>query len=137
VVVIMAIVAAVVVPQFSSTTDDAMLSAAGANLATLRSVIQSYQLQHRSRPPTVDGSTQLLEVLLTNTRVDGSIAADGEFGPYLTEFPENPLTGVNTVKSTTKTTIDLADVTANNSGGWLYNETTGHIWLDSDPGFDM
>jgi type II secretion system protein G len=137
VVVIMAVLAAVVVPQFASSTDDAKMSTAEFNLSTLRSIIQTYRGQHHGALPTVDGTTNLLEELLQKTAASGTLDANGAYGPYLVEFPENPFTGINTVTATTKTTIASGDVTANDAGGWLYNASTGQIWLDSKPGFDM
>ena len=136
VVVIMAILAVVVVPQFASSTDDAKMSTAEFNLSTLRSIVQTYRGQHNGAMPTVDGTTNLIEELLQKTAADGTLDANGAYGPYLVEFPENPFTQVNTVTATASTTMASGDVTAGDAGGWLYNATTGQIWLDSDPGFD-
>lgn len=137
VVVIMAVLAAVVVPQFASSTDDARMSTAEFNLSTLRSIIQTYRGQHHGALPTIDGTSNLLEELLQTTTANGAIDASGAYGPYLVEFPENPFTGNNIVTATANTTITATDVTAGDAGGWLYNTTTGQIWLDSDPGYDM
>jgi prepilin-type N-terminal cleavage/methylation domain-containing protein len=46
VVIILAILAAIAIPQFSSSTADAQLSALDANLATMRSAIEQYRAQH-------------------------------------------------------------------------------------------
>jgi prepilin-type N-terminal cleavage/methylation domain-containing protein len=136
VVVILAVLAAVVVPQFTS-RDDARMSTAQFNLNTLRSVIEAFRIQHHGALPQVDETSKLLEELLQKTAANGAIDANGEYGPYLVEFPENPFTGINSVTATAKSTITSGDVTVNNAGGWLFNEATGQIWLDSDPGFDM
>ncbi|MFV1968902.1 MAG: prepilin-type N-terminal cleavage/methylation domain-containing protein [Pirellulaceae bacterium] len=136
VVVIMAILAAVVVPQFASSTDDAKISTAEFNLSTLRSILQTYRGQHNGTLPTVDGTTNLPEQLLQKTAKSGTLDVNGAYGPYLLEFPDNPFTGNNTVVATANTTMTSGDVTANDAGGWMFNETTGQIWLDSDPGFD-
>jgi prepilin-type N-terminal cleavage/methylation domain-containing protein len=137
VVVIMAVLAAVVIPQFSASTDDAKSSTAQFNLSTLRSLVQTYRAQHRGALPKVDATTNLLSELLKKTAANGTVDANGAYGPYLAQFPENSYTGVNTVKATTKTSITATDVTANNAGGWLYNETTGQAWLDSVPGYEQ
>jgi prepilin-type N-terminal cleavage/methylation domain-containing protein len=55
VVVILGILAAVVIPQFTNATDDASLSAARTQLQTLRSQIEVYRAQ-RGGYPTSDGS---------------------------------------------------------------------------------
>src|SRR5918993_605544 len=46
VVIILAVLAAIIVPQFSSATIDAQESALDANLARLRSSIELFQAQH-------------------------------------------------------------------------------------------
>lgn len=137
VVVIMAVLAAVVIPQFSSSTDDAKRSTADFNLSTLRSIIQTYKAQHMSANPTLDAANKALPGLIGKTLQNGTIDAAGPYGPYLVEFPENPFTGKRDVNATTKTVLAPGDVTANNGGGWLYNATTGQIFLDSNPGFDF
>ena len=70
-------------------------------------------------PPTVDGTTKLLEELLQKTARNGTIDANGAYGPYLVEFPENPFTSVNTVKATNQTSIAAGDVTAYEFRGWF------------------
>src|SRR5450759_1499239 len=53
VVIILAILAAIVIPQFSSSTKDAQESALDANLSALRSAIELYKVQHTSYPGAV------------------------------------------------------------------------------------
>ena len=53
VVIILAILAAIVVPQFSAATDDAKLSALDTNLANMRSSIDLYYQQHGKYPGDV------------------------------------------------------------------------------------
>ena len=137
VVVIMAVLAAVVIPQFSASTDDAKKSTGEFNLSTIRSIIQIYKAHHNSKVPTIAGTPPTLTELLVKTKADGTPDTAGPYGPYLVEFPDNPYTNVRDVKVTTKTVLTVADVTAGNAGGWLYNATTGQIFLDSNPGFDF
>jgi len=137
VVVIMAILAAVVVPQFSASTDDAKSSTGEFNLSTVRSIIQTYRGQHSGLLPAFSANT--LPGLTAKTKADGTVDVSGAYGPYLLEIPENPFTGKTVIAATTKTnaTIAAADVTASDAGGWLYNATTGEIFLDSNPGFSF
>lgn len=137
VVVIMAVLAAVVIPQFSSSTDDAKRSTGEFNLSTMRSLIQTYKGQHNGATPVLDVPNKSLTVLLSKTKIDGTIDnTTGMYGPYLVEFPENPFTRSKDVKAIANDPATLGDVTAGNVGGWLYNATTGNIWLDSDPGYN-
>ncbi|UVW28727.1 prepilin-type N-terminal cleavage/methylation domain-containing protein [Massilia sp. H6] len=53
VVIIIAILAAIAIPQFSNTSGDAQEAALDANLNTVRSAIELYRVQHRNSYPTV------------------------------------------------------------------------------------
>ena len=137
VVVIMAVLAAVVIPQFTSSTEDAKRSTGQFNVSTIRSIIQAYKGQHKNSNPPFDATNKTLTVLLNKTKNDGTVDnTNGMYGPYLLSFPENPYTGVRDVKLITNNPAKASDVTAGLAGGWLYNETSGNIWLDSDPGFE-
>lgn len=71
--IILAILAAIVIPQFASTTDDAKLSALDANLSAFRASIDLYYQQHGSYPSAnkSSGSTTC-----PNTGAAGTGAAD-------------------------------------------------------------
>src|SRR3954454_23980231 len=86
VVVIMAILAATIIPQFTESTKDAKASTVKFNLATLRSQIQLYRAQHNG----VNPSATLVE-LTTTTGIDGSqgTGANFPYGPYLRQVPIN------------------------------------------------
>lgn len=51
VVIILAILAAIVIPQFANTTNDAREGALDANLSTLRSAVELYKIQHKNVYP--------------------------------------------------------------------------------------
>ena len=124
VVVIMAILAATIIPQFTDSTKDAKASTVKFNLATLRSQIQLYRAQHNGTNPTAT----LVE--LTQTTDASGTAGTGAtfvFGPYLREIPTNPFTNSKTVKVITTDPAVAADVTS--TDGWIYNATTGNIWI--------
>jgi len=128
VVVILAILAGTVIPQFTASSDDAKDSAALYNLHTLRAQIELYKVQHGGTPPALASGT--LAQLTSATDATGATGSPGPtypFGPYLASgIPANPLTGVATV-----TTLATAPPTAETAtNGWLYQETTGQIYLD-------
>ena len=134
VVVIMAVLAAVVIPQFTGSSDDAKKSTAEFNLGVVRSVVQTFRAHHAGVKPAFPVGATTIEALTKETNVAGDVTVGGGFGPYLTEMPDNPFTGVATVKAVTTpgTPPVEADVTANNAGGWIYDVSTGNLWLDSD-----
>lgn len=131
VVVIMAVLAAVVVPQFTGSSDDAKSSTANFNLGAVRSQIQTFRAHHAGVIPGATTGTTLVTSLTQKTKADGTLDASGPYGPYLVEMPENPFTNVATVKEVTAAPTS-STVTADNKGGWHYNKTTGQLWLDSD-----
>jgi general secretion pathway protein G len=125
VIVIMAVLAATIIPQFSSSTTDAKISALDFNLHTLRSQIELYKLHHLGAVPTLTGNA--LPQLTSSTDVNGVVGAAGPnfpYGPYVqSAMPTNPFDGHNVVIATavfppTATTTD---------GGWLYNAASGNI----------
>ncbi len=125
VVVIMAILAATILPQFTDSTKDAKTSTAQYNLSTMRSQILLYQAQHASGKPSAT-----LAELLTSTDALGATGSGASypFGPYLSDLPTNPFTESRAITVITNHPAESSDVTG--TGGWLYNTTTGGIWLD-------
>ena len=121
VVVIMAVLAATIIPQFSSSVDDSKANQQSFNLHSLRTQIELYRLQHNGVFPAI---TNNLEQLTSRTLVTGVVDSSGTLGPYIFEaIPDNPITQSNVVTATT---------TGKNygGGGWLYNASTGEIWAD-------
>jgi len=117
VVIVLGILAAVVVPQFSSASDDANLSALTTNLQTIRSQIELYRLQHKSVYPTLASFTAQMTA---KTDISGGSGTD--FGPYLLKIPPNPFTSDSAV------TADAFGA----GKGWYYNETTGEFRANHD-----
>jgi prepilin-type N-terminal cleavage/methylation domain-containing protein len=130
VVIIMAVLAATVIPQFANSTVDAKLGALQFNLSTLRKQIETYKAHHDSQVPQVDTTTGTLQQLLSSTNTAGTIGVGANFpyGPYvMNELPHNPFTNSNAVREVT-----TWPPTASGSGGWVYNSLTGQIAAD-DP----
>src|SRR5262245_44990541 len=95
VVVIMAILAATIIPQFTDSTKDAKASTATFNLHTLRAQIELYRTQHSGLLPSAT-----LEELTQSTNESGADGAAGPsfpYGPYIREIPANPFTNVKTI----------------------------------------
>src|SRR5947207_1909589 len=125
VVVIMAVLAATIIPQFSDSTKDAKSSTVGFNLHTMRSQVETYKTQHDGKLPTAT----LIE-LTSKTNRAGTIGTTTLFpyGPYVRTLPMNPFTNANTVTAITNSPAAAGDVTG--TGGWLYNATTGEVFID-------
>ncbi len=125
VVVIMAILAATVIPQFTESGEDAKVSSLMFNLHTLRAQIELFKLQHGGTPPAITNNS--LEALTKKTDASGAVNPSGEYGPYLVNgIPPNPITGENVV---TAGTYPFA--AESGSDGWLYDASTGSIAPDT------
>ncbi len=148
VVIILAILAAIIVPQFTAATDDAEQSAYDTNIANIRSAIELYRQQHGDYPGAVTstgggcpaGSTNVAGAVgepaflaqLQNYTNAAGVACTGtdatfRYGPYLKDdVPENPLaaTPVNTVTVVSTGILGLA---SGGSGGWRFDSVTGEF----------
>jgi len=131
VVVILATLAATIIPQFSTSVNDSKAATMQSSLATMRTQLQYYALQHNGQFPTI--SNAALPQLTGNTDVNGNLGTGGVFiyGPYVqTQIPINPIDGNNTVSATTV----FPPTAATGAGGWLYDSATGQI-APNDTGY--
>src|SRR3954469_8031757 len=88
VVIILGILAGIVIPQFTSASQDARKNSLTSQLQTLRSQIELYKLQHLDQLPSglAAGATPTdWSQLINKTDQGGSTAASTAtvFGPYL------------------------------------------------------
>lgn len=129
VVVLVAILAATMIPQLSSSATDAKESSLRADLKSLRTQIDMYKLDHNGQLPAITGGA--LPQLTSATDANGNAGATGAsfpYGPYiLNGFPPNPVTGKSTVTAATS----FPPTSESGNGGWLYNPSTGQIAADS------
>ncbi|MBI4575011.1 MAG: prepilin-type N-terminal cleavage/methylation domain-containing protein [Planctomycetes bacterium] len=139
VVVIMGILAAVAVPQFTNVSSDAKISSLTTNLSSIRSQIEFYRVQHNDvNPGYPAGGGAPTEAVFTDqmrlaSRQDGTTAALGTagfpLGPYLKKgMPKDPYNGLATVE----VIADGQPIPAgDDSHGWLYKPQTGEFLTDS------
>ncbi len=155
VVIILAILAAIVVPQFASSTDDAKLSSLDTTLANMRSAIDLYYQQHGKYPGAVissgatcdagtadtTGSTGSLDKafiaqLTRYTNATGQACTGSgvnfKYGPYLKKdvLPNNAITGKNTITISTAGVLGMVSTTTDLSKGWLFDTKTGQFIAD-------
>ena len=129
VVVILGILAAIVIPQFTQASTEAKTNSLMSDLQTLRSQIELYKVQHNDIAPT---QADFEDQMVYCTNIGGTTAATPSkerdttngfiYGPYLERIPENPFNGSNTVVAAPALT-----------DGWGYTEATGEIWSPTDP----
>jgi len=151
VVIILAILAAIVIPQFTSSTKDAQNSALAADLSSLRSAIALYQAQHGGVYPGAVASSgtgtcvagnsgtvgtgaalsvqAIQDQLLMPTDAAGDACTVGDpvnykYGPYIRKgIPTDPILNSSAVAVTSTG----APITATTAGGWAYDTKSGQI----------
>ena len=122
VIVIIAVLAAAIIPQFTDSTNDARESTARFNLQTLRGQLEVYRAQHLGQyPPT-------LADLARRTNADHTITGTPTLGPYCFEIPSDAVTDTSTV--TASTANPIGGTIAGTAGGWIYNATTGELRIN-------
>ena len=127
VVIILGILAAIVIPQFTEASNDARESALVSDLQTVRSQLELYKVQHIERYPNLDedgaaDTDNFVTRLTGRTDQDGKVNTSGAFGPYLQKFPTNPFASTNS-NGVTFGTADPAP--GNDNSGWYFNTSTG------------
>lgn len=126
VVVILGILAAIVVPQFTQASTEAKLNSLCSNLQSLRSQIELFKVQHNDVAPnlaTFEAEMTETSSIALATSGDKVRTSVFEFGPYLERVPENPFTNLNTL---------VATQGAAGAAGWVYTAATGEIYAHLD-----
>lgn len=129
VVVILGILAAIVIPQFTEASYEAELSSLTTDLQTVRAQIELYRIQHKDNFPGTYAGVGFGDAMTKYTRKSGALATPQEpgtrvYGPYLQKMPTNPFNDLNT--------IDVDGTLGDDSHGWYYNMATGAFHADTD-----
>jgi general secretion pathway protein G len=128
VVIILGILAAIVIPQFTQASAQARESNLKTNLQTVRSQMLLYKTQHNEAYPATSLATQLVQY----TDISGGTATSPDsthtFGPYLQSIPINPISNLNAIRMVTGAATAFSAPTTD--GGWYFNSTTGEFRAD-------
>lgn len=117
VVVLMAVLAAAVIPHVAGAIEDARQSTLQDDERELNLAIQRYRAEHAGNLPTG------IRRLFTKTDASGAVTGDGKFGPYLLAVPVNPLNDSSAVVRVS----DLASVDLHNYAGWVWDNSSGQF----------
>ena len=157
VVIILAILAAILIPQFSSSTVDAQEAALDANLNGLRTAIELYKVQHSGKYPGAVASTgatctlgtagtgavdlpqAVIDQLTMFSSITGTTcnasnisatpANNTILGPYIRKgIPADPIKNSATIVVANLGTLLVPTGT---TGGWAYDDKTGQIVMNS------
>jgi prepilin-type N-terminal cleavage/methylation domain-containing protein len=155
VVIILAILAAIVIPQFANTTNDAREGALDANLSTLRSAVELYKIQHKNVYPatvptgvavgctgtagaTGGGAQGMIDQLTMASDINGNTCSTASpsfgFGPYFRgTIPTEPINNKGSAVGEIAVTVagaPLAPTVA--TGGWAFDSKSGQIVMNSN-----
>ena len=151
--VVLAIFAAIVVPQFASTTDEAKLSALKSDLSGIRGAIDLYRQQHSSWPGAaaatgatcpnsgtagagaINTAAAVVSQLTMYTDITGkacwTTSATFKFGPYVKAdaLPANALTGSSASAMVSTGNLIMTGAAAPGAG-WKYDYVVGKFIAD-------
>ena len=134
VVIILGILAAMIIPQFSSATESARASMLMDDLRVMRSQMEVFKAQHQGVPPghpncdtsqTPTESALLLHITQASTPL-GDTAAVGtagySCGPYMKANPTNPMNGKSSILVITG--VNPCPNTPSDQYGWIYQPSS-------------
>lgn len=154
VVIIIAILAAIAIPQFGNSTSEATDSALDANLATVRSAVELYRVQHNNNFPGLVATTVATgctsgglaaaansadafraQMTMYSNRAGQTCSvplAGLDYGPYLREMPRDPITPANDVTGA-QVAVSAGVLTdpAATVPGWRFSTLDGHFDMHS------
>lgn len=112
VVVILGILAAIVVPQFTNATQDAQTGNLRAQIKSLSNQIELYRARRNSYPALATNGWQ-----------------DLISGGYIKAAPKNPYNGLSTVVAGTRADDGAGNYSIDGAAGsgWVWDETTGYL----------
>ncbi len=122
VVILLGILAAIVVPQFTDASTQTRESSLRSDLQTVRLQVELYKIQHNDDLPGAPANTSFAEAMTGTTDVDGSKTGD-DFGPYVMKIPVNPFSSLATVR-------EGGVVAPADTQGWRYDTTSGLFEAD-------
>jgi general secretion pathway protein G len=120
VVIILGILAAIVIPQFSRAAADARTQNLRKQLQTVRAAIQLYRVQHLDKSPDLVGTSWAAFTDKTDSYGNPSVDPN-DWGPYLKDTPTNPLANSSTISDSAAAGV-----------GWVYDQASGTFAATAD-----
>jgi len=133
VVVILGILAAIVIPQFTSASSEAKFSALVSDLQAVRSQVQLFKIHHNDILPgssLLTGGATFIECMTGTTDQYGNPTGT-DYGPYMRKIPANPFSTL-ALDAAGNGTVDETGTVGDNGGHWEWNSTTGEFSADDN-----
>jgi general secretion pathway protein G len=132
VVVILGILAAIVIPQFTEASTEAKLSSLCSDLQTVRSQIELYKVQHNDLLPEPEAGGATWDKMTKYTDIAGTVSATktatAKYGPYIQQVPKNSFNDSRLIELGT---TDYQSLTGGTTYGWYFNIGTGSFHANS------
>jgi general secretion pathway protein G len=128
VVIILAVLAGIILPQFGQASSDARLSSLKTDLQAIRGQLQAYKTEHKDGFPDADFGDQMTLVSDSSGGTATTLDSVHNTGPYLTNIPVNPISNSNVIRIVTGATTTFSPPSTD--GGWWYNSSTGEFRAD-------
>jgi prepilin-type N-terminal cleavage/methylation domain-containing protein len=128
VVIILAVLAAIVVPQFQEGPIEARRINLRENLNKIRMQIALYRQQHNQYPSGAHFEEQMTQFTSQAGAWARARSDVFRYPPYLEQMPPNPITGSRAIRSTNDP--KAIGPAATEDGGWWYNEVSGLFFAD-------
>ena len=119
VVVILGILAAIVIPQFTNATSNTRDTSVTTTLQYLRGQIELFKSQHASIPPQTGTLWTLLQTASDTTETASDTPTGTKYGPYFRNSPLNAWNGQTAVNNAATDT----------AAGWYYTANTADYEL--------
>jgi len=154
VIIVLGILAMIIIPQISVSTEDAKVSTLKSNLSGIRSALEIYYAQHDNKYPgqttaaagavnnvaataAADVITQLTQYTDATGKISGTKDTTYKFGPYIKgpTLPKNPFI-TDAAKSVAVLCDNTADITTARAAtvaggeGWKYHFNTGVFYAN-------
>ena len=124
VVIILGILAAIVIPQFSNASTAAKTSSVTSTAQSLRSQVALYKLQHSDTLPAAANFWNLMTTQTDSSGAAWTTASAGTVcGPYMQSIPVNALNQLTTVTDVPGALYPTVNATA--ATGWAYDYNSG------------
>lgn len=127
-----AMLAAIVIPQFTNASEDAKRSSVMSTQQSLRSQFELYRLQHADAYPDLETYPQW-EQLLQHTSEEGLPEKAGRFGPYLVAKPTNAFNGYSGVE-VVNGPIQAGYKATQPGIGWIFVKNPGRLYATDRQG---
>ncbi len=117
VVIILGILAAIVIPQFTNASNDARNNSVASTLQTARSQIELFKIQHGDTPPATAVMWSIMLTKSSTTEYSSAAPTGTNFGPYIQQAPTNPLNGQSAIGAAAATNV-----------GWVYTTNVNNAY---------